>query len=257
MPVNAQRRKKLTEILPEGIIATREWLLKEGLSRHALDNLVKSNQLEPLSKGVYVRGKLKNDGESIIYSLQSILKKDFVVGGLTALDMQGLGHYLFFSKKKVFHLYGIKKTPPWLNKLLPDVLFIWHNQQELTDNIKKWHSFTISRNWNGGSGSLVLSSPERAYLEVLTDVPNKISFEHADQLMQGLTALSPRKLQELLEVCTNVKAKRLFFWFAERHNHIWLRKLDVSSVDLGVGNRALVKGGKLDKKYKITVPEIL
>jgi hypothetical protein len=105
--------------------------------------------------------------------------------------------------------------------------------------------------------SLILSSPERAFLEMLTDVPKKISFEHADQLMQGLTALSPRILQELLELCTNVKVKRLFFWFAERHNHIWLRKLNLSRIDLGVGNRVLVKWGKLDKKLKITVPESL
>jgi len=51
--------------------------------------------------------------------------------------------------------------------------------------------------------------------------------------------------------------KRLFLWFAERHNHAWLQKLDRSGIDLGKGKRMLVRGGKLDTKYNITVPENL
>jgi hypothetical protein len=50
---------------------------------------------------------------------------------------------------------------------------------------------------------------------------------------------------------------RLFFFFADRHQHAWLKWLDKSMVDLGKGNRLLVKGGKLDRTYLITVPENL
>lgn len=55
--------------------------------------------------------------------------------------------------------------------------------------------------------------------------------------------------------CRSVKVKRLFLWFAERHQHAWLNKLDRNRVDLGKGNRMLVRGGKLDPKFKITVSE--
>ncbi len=61
----------------------------------------------------------------------------------------------------------------------------------------------------------------------------------------------------LLINCQSIKAKRLFLWFAERHNHAWLQKLDRSGIDLGKGKRMLVRGGKLDTKYNITVPETL
>ena len=44
--------------------------------------------------------------------------------------------------------------------------------------------------------------------------------------MEGLRNLSPRRLQALLSDCKSVKVKRLFFWFAERHNHAWLQKID-------------------------------
>ena len=59
----------------------------------------------------------------------------------------------------------------------------------------------------------------------------------------------------MLTSCRSVKVKRLFLWFAERHQHAWLKKLDRNRIDLGKGNRMLVRGGKLDPKFKITVPE--
>jgi hypothetical protein len=58
-------------------------------------------------------------------------------------------------------------------------------------------------------------------------------------------------------VCKSVKVKRLFFWFAERHQHAWLKQIDKSKVNLGTGKRMLVKGGKLDTKYLITMPDDL
>jgi glycine/D-amino acid oxidase-like deaminating enzyme len=56
---------------------------------------------------------------------------------------------------------------------------------------------------------------------------------------------------------SSVKVKRLFFFFADRHQHAWLERLDRDAIDLGEGKRMLVKGGKLNKPYQITVPENL
>lgn len=100
-----------------------------------------------------------------------------------------------------------------------------------------------------------MSSPERAILELLDEVPKRETFHQADVLIEGLSNLSPRRLQPLLTACRSVKVKRLFLWFAERHRHAWLNKLDRNRIDLGKGNRMLVRGGKLDPKFKITVPE--
>ena len=44
--------------------------------------------------------------------------------------------------------------------------------------------------------------------------------------MEGLGNLSPRRLHTLLVACRSVKVKRLFLWFAQRHKHAWLKKLD-------------------------------
>ena len=76
-------------------------------------------------------------------------------------------------------------------------------------------------------------------------------------LMEGMANLSPRRMQKLLEDCRNVKVKRLFLFFADRHPHAWLKRLDRSTITLGDGKRMLVRGGKLNKTYQITVPEEL
>jgi len=261
MAVNVVRRKELYEIMPEGLITTHKWLIENNLTRHAIDNLVKSNQLESISKGVYVRNSSKITWQSVVFSLQSILKTDLVVGGITALEMQGLSHYLSLSENKIVHLYGNEVLPQWLENLDLNVKFVRHTTNSLfvakIEENKQLHPFTSEKDWDNDKRKLIISSPERAYLEVLLDVPQKTTFEHADQLMQGLTTLSPRNLQKVLECCQNVKVKRLFFWFADRQNYVWLSKINRESITLGSGNRMLIKGGKLDTKYKITVPEWL
>lgn len=99
MPLNAERRKALSKLVPEGAIVTRQWLLENQFDRHAIDNLVKTDQLQVISHGIYGRGELPNSWEPIIYALQAYHRSDCVVGGLTALELQGLAHYLPLSKQ--------------------------------------------------------------------------------------------------------------------------------------------------------------
>jgi len=60
-------------------------------------------------------------------------------------------------------------------------------------------------------------------------------------------------MQMLLESCSSVKAKRLFLYYAREASHSWYPALDRSRIDLGAGKRELVKGGKLDKEFLLTV----
>ena len=99
-----------------------------------------------------------------------------------------------------------------------------------------------------------LSSPERAILEALDELPNHESFHNIDMIFQGLTNLRPRRLTSLLQACRSVKVKRLFFVFADKHKHAWLNHVDKAAVDLGSGPRALTKGGKLHPDYQVYVP---
>ena len=102
---------------------------------------------------------------------------------------------------------------------------------------------------------MVVSSPERAYLELLDELPKNDTFHTADVMMEGLVNISPRRIQALLEATKSIKVKRLFFFFADRHQHQWLARIKRDSIDMGAGKRMLVEGGKFDPVYQITVPQ--
>ncbi|ANN58701.1 hypothetical protein A9174_19425 [Mesorhizobium loti NZP2037] len=271
MPTNVDRRQLLQDLVPDGLPVTKQWLAKQSpaFDRHALDNLVKGKQLMPLASGVYIRPGTHLTWQGIVASLQTIFHTDLSVGGLTALELQGFAHYLPLSKQRAVHLYGKDVLPPWLETALPSAQFVRHNRLSSLGGFglvnRKYdtqeRSF-VDADMPGQRASawpFTMSSPERAYLEVLMDVPGAISFEHADQLLQGMTTLSPKRMEQLLRKCTSVKLRRLFYWMAERHSYAWLKKLPkpeaLDELGLGSGNRVLARGGRLDPKYRITVPE--
>ena len=103
---------------------------------------------------------------------------------------------------------------------------------------------------------LVVATLERAALELMYLVPKRQSYEEALQIMESLTSLRPQIVQQLLENCTSVKAKRLFMNAAERMNHPWIGRLDLSRVDFGSGKRTIHPGGRLDKKYNLVVADM-
>jgi hypothetical protein len=213
-----------------------------------------------------------------VISLQTLLETPLVVGGKTALELQGFAHYLSHETKTV-HLYGPTKPPSWLQKIKLPQRFAYHNSATLFRNepitfglgnlawdITTGEGRDLSRfqggsltelSWGQWDWPLTLSQPERAYLELLDELPRRESFHQADMIMQGAVNFSPRRLQKLLNDCDSIKVKRLFFFFADRHKHSWLKRLDKETIDLGAGKRMLVKGGRLDPVYMITVPEDL
>ena len=101
------------------------------------------------------------------------------------------------------------------------------------------------------------SSPERAILEALDELPRRASFDNLDKIFEGLVSLRPRQLTAVLGACRSVKVRRLFFVFADRHAHGWRKHLDASASDFGSGPRALVEGGRFHPAYRISVPATL
>jgi hypothetical protein len=272
--------------LPEGLVVDSAWLQGRGYSSALRSKYASRGWLEQVARGVYRRPQAPlpapREGEglrwqNVVISLQMVLECPVIVGGRTALELQGFAHYLSLTGPREVHLYGDAPLPTWVGKLKLDTKFVFHNAKKLFRNepiasslgqganLKtQEHSSTDSlggglarQTWGQWNWPLTMSSPERAVLELLDEVPERETFHQADMLMEGLRNLSPRRLQKLLVDCRSVKVKRLFLWFAERHSHAWLPKLDRKDIDLGSGKRMLVRGGKLDPKFNITVPENL
>jgi hypothetical protein len=220
---------------------------------------VAAGWLEQPVRGTFKRPLGKLTWQGAVVSLQTLMQRGLVVGGLTALDLQGLTHYVPPSGPAVIHLYGTKPPPGWLAKLPLPETFRFHRVQSLfrTIDTDAGAKAGTVRALNEGERALAVSTPERAFLELLDELPDHESFHNADMIAEGLRTLSPRRLNLLLQDCRSVKVKRLFFWFADRHTPPWLSQLDKKAVDLGSGKRMLVKRGRLDPTYLITVPEDL
>ena len=247
-------KNNLDSILPLGLVATRAYMLAQGMDRHAFDNAVKSGKLKAICRGVYVRDGLSPNWQGVMSSLNLLYENQSVyLGGLSALEQSGFNHYL--KNNSSFHVYAGINKPKWLDYLDLDADFVWHGTKRI------WKPLTHDNfqrvNWRSDAPGYMQASVEHACLELLADVPNDLSFEHADSLFQGLSTLSPRMLKKVLYQCKNVKAKRLFFWFAKRHGFAWSRHLNVADYDLGKGKRMIDKNGVLDKELLITVPNDL
>jgi hypothetical protein len=249
-------KTQLEKLLPFGMVATKQWLIGKGISRHFLDNGVKSGSIVSITPGLYCKAGVPVTWEGVVTSLQKMSNKPVHVGGMTALELSGLTHYLTSHGKKTIHLYSESKLPGWLNTVSVKYEFRGHGTRRMwLSDVMGNSKFVREFSWREDLPPFYASTPEKAYLEMLIEVPARISFEHADEIMQGLTNLSPNRLELLLSGCCHVKAKRLFFWFAKRHNYRWYQKLTVDDFDLGSGKRVIAQGGKLDTDFFITVPE--
>lgn len=234
---------------PRGTIATASYLEKQGYSHNLLTRYKKSNWIQSFGHGAY---KLFNDSiewPGIIYTLQNQLKLDVHPGGKTALEMKGHAHYLS-KMNKVSLFAALKQTiPTWFQKSNFDVKFTLTKTNLFPKDMKDTFSSHEYRDF-----SIKISSLERAAMEMLYQVPAKVSFEEANLLTENMVSLRPKIVQKLLENCNSIKVKRLFMYFAEKHDHPWVPKVNLSHVYFGKGKRSIVKKGKLDKKYSITVP---
>jgi len=270
---NGSKLNRLQRDLPEGLVVDAAWLERRGYSRALRSKYAAHGWLEQLVRGVYRRptaplpsSNNKRDKkvrwQHVVISLQTILDLPLAVGGRTALELQGFAHHLGGGELREVHLYGAERPPTWLSKLKLETHFIFHNAMKLFKiqpraGTRSLDAGLMQQPWGQWDWPLTLSSPERAILELLDDVPQRETFHQADMLMEGLRNLSPKRLQTLLVECRSVKVKRLFLWFAERHNHAWLKQLRRDEITLGAGKRMLQRGGKLDPKFDITVPENL
>lgn len=265
-----KKLNRLQSEFPEKFLADAAWLESRGYSSALRSQYVKAGWLNRPAPRVYRRSHGPLTWQEVVTSLQVLLELPLTVGGRTALEAQGHAHYLRRNLHEV-HLYGPKRPPTWLRELPLDVKFIWHNSRRLFPNDPLEQRARLSSLFGEPAPSLMpggfmvshgptvnwpirYSIVERAVLELMDELPNRESFHQVDMLMEGLTNLSPTRLQTLLENCRSIKVKRLFFFFADRHRHAWLDKLDRETVNLGAGKRLLVKGGRLDPHYQITVP---
>ena len=242
--------KNLEQCLPEGQLVNRALLKARGFSRPRVDYALRAGKLEAVAHGVYRRPGPPLKWEHVVFSLNE-MGCPVRVGGRSALELQGLAHYLPTGSVQRIDLYSKRKVPAWVTGFPGPFRFEVHNRRLF---VPLPEAAVHSKPFGAWDWPIPYSTPELATLELLAGVREAANFSVADKFFEAAVNLRPDLLHALLRACTQVKAKRLFLWFSDRHGHDWRQMLETDGIDLGRGKRMLIKGGAYDGTYKITVP---
>lgn len=177
---------------------------------------------------------------------------DLHAGGPTAMALQGFRELLpDASGGMPVVLYGHGRLPTWFAQVKVREAFRVSRFELLP---KAPRAGLVQAPWGPWDWTLWTSAPERALLEMLAMVPDPIGFELVDKVFRAASNLDPAQLNTLLGWSRHVQVNRLFLWFADRHAHWWNAQLQRERIFTGSGKRQVARGGKLDRRYQITVP---
>ncbi|MDE2235670.1 MAG: type IV toxin-antitoxin system AbiEi family antitoxin domain-containing protein [Gammaproteobacteria bacterium] len=217
---------KLYNHLTPGRPITSGDLAALGISADLAVHYVRAGWLERLARGVYCR---PNDPPTLHSSI-ALLQRDFEglhVGGKSALDWHGIRHYV--SRRPVVHLYGWKsgRLPEWFTQRFPAA---YHRKRLFEEDPAV---LLHVRPFEDRIGAPLVSAPERALLEVLSEVGVRQPLQEARELVESSYSLRANVLRNLLKHCTNVKTVRLCLQLGRELSQPWAGKLNPSQLPKG------------------------
>lgn len=157
------------------------------------------------------------------------------VGGKTALSWYGVRQYV--SAQPVLHLYGwnAARLPAWFTSAFPSE---YHRKRLFNESPHA--PLHVSRFEDRPDGAHV-SDPERALLEVLSEVGVRQPLQEAKELTESTYSLRADVLNKLLKQCTSVKTVRLCLQLGRELSMPWMEKLDAETLPKGSARRWVAK----------------
>ena len=249
---NRTKINSLIQSLPRNSVLLPSWLLSQGYSYELQQSYRKTGWLKSIGKGAMLKSSDTFVLAGALSALQIVENLNIHIGGRSSLELQGFAHYLQInSYETTLFVNSRKKLPLWFTKN------DWNTKTTIF-RLSLFKDETVGMtDFREGELCMKISNPARAIMECLALCPKKFPLPECFELMEGLGALRPAKVQELLENCKSVKIKRLFLHFAEKVNHSWFKHLDTSKIDFGRGNRSLAENGSIISKYKLVLPKEL
>lgn len=218
--------KNLYTRLAPGTPLTSEDLADLGISADLAVHYVRAGWLKRLARGVFCR---TNDPPALHPSLV-LLQRRLVglhVGGKSALGWYGLRQYV--SQQPMLNLYGwmTGRLPEWFTERFPADYHRKRLFAERPDDLVQVGPFEQR------SGAPQVSAPERALLEMLSDVGVRQPLQEARELVESTYTLRADVLRELLKQCTSVKTVRLCLQLGRENSLPWAAKLDPATLPNG------------------------
>jgi len=197
-----------------------------GISADLAVHYVRASWLTRLARGVYCR---PNNALALHPSLL-LLQRRFAglhVGGKSALDWHGVRQYV--AQQPALHLYGwaAARLPEWFTEHFP----AQYHRKRLFD--ERPDALLHVGPFEQRDTSAQVSAPERALLELLSEVGVRQPLQEARELVASTYNLRADVLNELLRRCTSVKTVRLCLQLGRQASLPWAAKLDAATLPTG------------------------
>jgi hypothetical protein len=206
--------KHVLAALPAGVPVSTRDLEEMGVRPYQSSYLARHGWLMHLGRGVYARpgDRLERDA-CLAFLARSI--PGLHVGAKTALAWRGVRHNIAFRER--IHLWGTTpvRLPAWFTER-----FNCHYQTTQLFDDALPTGFGLQP-LPAGHPNVLVSVPERALLEMLSDVGKTQSLEEAQQLYESMPRLRDGVLKRLLEHTSRMKVLRLVERVAAPAGHPW------------------------------------
>lgn len=212
--------------LQPGAPLTSEDLAALGISADLAVHYVRAGWLTRLARGVYCR-----PNETLaLHPCLLLLERRFKglhVGGKSALDWYGLRQYV--RQQPVLHLFGwiAGHLPEWFTERFPAEYHRKRLFKENPDAMRHVGPFEQR------SDTPQVSEPERALLELLSEVGVRQTLQEAHELVESSYNLRAEVLHDLIRHCTSIKTVRLCLQLGREGALPWVAKLDPDTLPTG------------------------
>ena len=225
---NRTKLNSLYRYWTPGSPLTSEDLAAQGISADLAVHYVRAGWMTRLVRGVYNR---PND-ELALHPCLMLLQRGIEglhVGGKSALGWYGVTHYV--SQQPRLYLYGwaAARLPDWFTERFPAE----YHRKRLFDEVPDdpLHAGPFEQR----SGAPRVSTPERALLEMLSEVGVRQPLQEAREFMESAYSQRADVLRELLQRCSSVKTVRLSLQLGRELALPWAAKLDPTQLPTGSG----------------------
>lgn len=248
----ARKIKQILELTGQDGLLFASWMARQGLDSKQQFEHVQSGWLERVARGVYKIAGSHPTLYSAVSCYNTQLGKQCIVGARSAFELRGMSHYVPMGKPVAFLFTDNDHVlPTWLLQGEWDMTVRYQTTSFLGDDLLGVQTMMVE------GRPLLVSSAERAMLEWLNMPGINSSLLDVYYVMEMLSTLRPKLIQQLLERCSSVKAKRLFMYMAEKTHFPWVEDIDKTKIDFGSGRRMIVPTGKYIKQYDMTIPKDL